>query len=39
MDGIENLDKDNLFVTPIANPLADEDLETQIISLTSKSKQ
>lgn len=38
MDLLDNLDKDALFVTPIATPMADEKLETQLISLTAKSK-
>lgn len=38
MNFLETLDKDALFVSPIANPLAKEKLETKLIGLTRKSK-
>jgi hypothetical protein len=33
---LETLDKDNLFVSPVAQPMAGEKLEEKILSLTQK---
>lgn len=33
---LETLDKENLFVSPVAQPLAGEKLEAKILALTAK---
>ena len=35
---LETLDKDNLFVSPVASPIANDKLEAKILTLTSKRR-
>lgn len=33
---LENLDKDNLYVSPVASPMASDKLEAKILAVTGK---
>lgn len=35
---LETLDKENLFVSPVASPIANEKTEAKILTLTTKRK-
>lgn len=36
---LETLDKENLFVSPVASPIANDKLEAKILTLVSKRKR